>query len=383
MKQKLKYILILLGVIVISSTATYFVVTWRTKYVLLSDSEVIKGARTTYEKLVRQTEPLLLTGTDVLLIEDTEYVLTSSIVVEDDAKVIIKNSKFVQDVTHSSENHIQFYGDSSMEITDSVIDVNQWATWGFYGYSTLTQTNVSQSNVNLWLNLFDHAEGIFKEAIYRGTIGGDVKLSIDDGKKRSHIEMTFPVGAIVDESFVPTLKEFHFPNENDKHIQFQLDIINSGTIDWSFGANPDSDITIRDAKSINMTFALGIPGMEAEFTDLKTRHYDDETWEFGDGTVRLINTGVELWSPVAGQGNTLIIRSSSLSDIQYSTHDAKIYIYDSVIDLLVALEDVEVVVENSRITGDVKAQENGRIELINTKVRGEIIEEGNGRVIVK
>lgn len=384
MKQKYKSLTLILVTAMISGVGTYFAAEYLRTYKLVTDSEITRGVRTAYAKVVQQTEPIILTGDDVLLIENTEYILTSSILAQDNAKVIIKNSRFYQDLDYSPENHVLFYGDATMEITDSIVEVNKWVTWGFYDYSTLTETSVKHNTANPWLNLANNATGVFRDSLFRGTIADDAKLDIDGTKNRTHIEMVFPEGSIVDVSLPSDLEEFHFPSENDKGVGFQIDITNSKNLNWSITSRPDSDIIIRDAKGLNMTFSIGTsPGLEVELEDLQGQHYDDTSWELGSGTTRLINSSVHLWSPIAGKGNVLTLRNSDMSDLQYNSDDAKVYIYDSSIDLVSAIDDVYIRVENSTVYGQVYATDNGIVELINTKVIGEIKEEGNGEIIIR
>lgn len=379
------YILVILVVIGGSAVGTYFLMDKNNSCGVKNNGESVDGVQTSLSKVVRQTEPLLLTGNDVLTIEDTEYILGEKITARGDSKIIIKNSRLVQDQGYVTDNHIQLFDNASMEISDTFVNTSRYITWGFNDYSTYKATNISSPFFSApYMNFIDHAQGTFRNANFGGTLGGHARIDIEGGTKHA-VEMTFPKGAVIDEEFPKVAEQYLFPGDNDHPIYFQISIKNASVSHWAVGFETDSDITIRNSDELNITHAVNrTPGIEiVEFNDLKGKHYEDSVWELGNGSFRLVNSNVSQWSPVSGAGTVMSIRDSFMSDIQFSTGDAKIYIYDSVNSLLVASEDVYMRVEDSLVEGDVIARDNGVIELINTRVRGEIIEEGNGKVIVE
>ena len=107
-----------------------------------------------------------------------------------------------------------------------------------------------------------------------------------------------------------------------------------------------------------------------------------------------MNTNVYGWEPNVFADNTLIIRNSDYSGSAVNSGDAHYIIENSVIGQLVAYERVRMTVTGSVITGDVIANDNTEIILIDSHVEGtdngddglsggNIIVRGNGRVILR
>lgn len=340
----------------------------------------------TYAKEITNTKPITLTGNQVLEITDTHYIQKSDIVLKDNAKLIMKDSFFEHIGEHSFEYWLKAYDKSQVVVENSKIASSLWLNWNFYNASSLTLTNVDQDQSNIWHYFPDDSKVSAKNSRFKGTLDNNAQASID-GSKDTFIELVFPPDSTVDEHLPSVItNEYVFPNSNDRlPAKLNLSIKNSTTPNWGITVTEDDDITIRDTENLTVTFSFGYKFINEtiELSDLKVKKYTDASWSIKNTKLRLINTKTNKWSPIVGGENTLIIKNSELADNAFSNGKAKIIIEGSTAQFLRAKDDVQMTVKDSEVEGDVVAENNGRITLINTKVGGKKLEKENGKIIEK
>ena len=338
-----------------------------------------------YEYYIENDEPIILDGNDLLEIIDTHYVQKNQITIQDNAQLIIRDSLFEHQMDYRMQHTMELTGNADVVVDDSIVYLNVGTNWNLYDNASLSYSNVEFDGVNVWHGVSGSAQiTIDTMNIFGGTVSDNAYFDIS-GVSELEVEMVFPVGSIVDESFPVNIDSFSFPNEDDKNIDYSINITNSVSPSWGISVLPSSDITIRDSESVIITFVIGLPWEEEtiELEDLLVTHYDNRTWTVLDSTLTLVNVSTLPWSPIVGRHNTLVIRNSELADNAFSWDHGTLIVESSSIDYLRAQEYVEMTITDCTVVGDVLAIDNGKITLINTTVGGEIIEEDNGKVTIQ
>lgn len=339
----------------------------------------------TYTSSITRSEPITLTGDQVMEIVDTDFTHSKQITLKDKAKLIIKNSKFNHTNTYSFEHTLDAFDQAQVIVEDSTLISSPWLNWNFYNTSQLTLTNVDNERSNVWHGFQNSARATIKNARFSGTISHQVAFDITDSPA-TYIEYVFPDGARVDETLPANLNNYQFPGIDDNDVTFSVAIKNSKAIFWGITVNPNDDITIRDVSNgLTVTFAIKAPlaDVTAEFDDLKATTYADQTWNVSGMRLRLVNTKTTTWSPIVGDGNTLIIKNSELADNAFSWGTSKIVIENSNLSFVRAKDSVDITLRNSTVSGDVVAIDNGVMHLINTSVKGKQIQEGKGKILLE
>ena len=143
-----------------------------------------------------------------------------------------------------------------------------------------------------------------------------------------------------------------------------------------------------------MGVGIGFPSQNETMTAVGVRPglWEGQNWDFGVGAkLRLVNTFTYGWELNAWGGNTMVISDSDYSGSAVNGGDSHYVIDNTTTGQLIAFESVDMVVTNSIITGDVVANDNTVITLIDSTVGdetgehggGNVFARGNGRVILR
>lgn len=348
--------------------------------------KIKKGEDATYLSEVENTEMINLTGHEVLVIRDSHYIHRNKIFLHDNSKLVIQKSIFEHRHDYSFQHILEAYDNSEIIVSDSEIQSSDWLNWNFFDNSSLVFDNVKQKRSGIWHWFPDNSKLTAYNSRVRATIDHDADFYIENGTD-TFIELALQGSNIVVDEALPQKADYYrFPNENEKFVRVNLTMKNTKTSGWGITVVPTGDVTIRDAIDIVVTWSFGDPwrGKTIVLEDLKSGYYGDRTWDLGDNTkLHLVNTTVTRWSPITGNGNTMIIRRSELADNAFNWGDGKVVIEDSTAQFVRARNDVEITLKNTEVFGDVVAQDNGKITLINTKVSGKIVEEDEGKIVVE
>lgn len=336
-----------------------------------------------YSKEITNDKPITLTGNQVLEIANIHYIQKNDIILKDNAKLIIKDSFF----EHLGDSSFKYWLNASEKsqviVQNSKIKSTPWLNWNFYNSSSLTLNNVDQSESGIWHYFPDDSKVNAKNSNFKGTLANNAQADID-GSNDTFIELVFLPGSKVDEKLPKTITgQYVFPNNNDKiEGKMKLSLKNSKASNWGITVTEDDKITIRDTENLTVTFSFGYKFINEviDLSDLKVKRYADSSWNFKNTTLRLVNVKTNKWSPIVGEENTLIIKNSELADNAFSNNKAKIIIENSTAQFLRAKDYVQMTVRDSEIEGDVVAEDNGKINLINTKVGGKKVEKGQGKI---
>lgn len=212
------------------------------------------------------------------------------------------------------------------------------------------------------------------------------------------IELCMPWPTIMDAELPTETTDYVFDPGENSTIEYQLTMANSTIDGWGINVGPGSDITIRNTPSITVGVGIGYPAQDEAMTaeGIKPGHWEDQSWDFGaDAKLRLVNTFTYGWELNAWGGNTMIVRDSDYSGSAVNGSDSHYEIENSTSGQLVAFEQVDMIVTNSVITGDVVANDDTVITLIDCVVGidpstfedpptgGNVYARGNGRVVLR
>ena len=343
-----------LGPVVIDSSATVKAAAVKRGWL---DSEVEEKRYGIYAERVEVADPITLTGGETLEIVDTHYIISNKIHLSDEASLVIRDSLLELRQDYAFQHGLEATGNSAVEFHDSELQTSCTGSlnWVFIETASLNAVNIDMPGCNTW-NLFtgDSTADITNWDRLGATACSRSDVTIRDSATME-IELCFRDGAVVDEALPVEIVEFAFPGEDDQNVDFQLSIHDSSIDGWGIGVTPGSSITIRDAPAVTISVIVGFPWQQqtVELDGLARKLYEDQTWEIGDATLRLINTRTYGWEPNAFGDNTLIIRNSDYSGSSINSSNARYIIENSTMGLTRTQEMVEMPVRDSVIRGDV------------------------------
>jgi hypothetical protein len=363
-------------------------------------SEVAEADFQFFGHLLEKTGDITLSGNDEMVIEDTLFLHEGNITLTDNARLVIRNSF----VTHVKDFGFQYgvsaSGNSSITLENSSIGSN---CTGSFNYSFTDSAalhadhvDVGTGNCNTWFFMGgDSKIDIANWDYFGGTVCNDLAVAISDSEKME-VELCLPGGATVDMTLPTTVDRYSYGPYPAKGVDFSLEMTNSTVEGWGINVLPGAHITIRDADAITIGVIVGLPWQDvtAKLDGLETGYYSFNRWNIGpDATLTLINTSVYGWEPNVFADNTLIIRNSNYTASTVNSGDGLYEISDSTVNILSAAERVTMTVTNTVITGDVIANDDSVIILIDCEVRGadfgdgltggNVFARGNGKVILR
>ena len=402
-----------------SSSANLKVIASRPGFIDSGESSETYRVLGTFEE---SSTPIVLTGDDVLEITDTHFLHRGDITLSGNAKLIITDSilEHVKDFTFEYE--LKATENSEVIVNNSGIGTSCTGSfnWAFFDNAKLSANRMdpTHSKCNTW-NFMSGSSviDVIDWESFSGTVCDQTSVEIHDSR-RMEIELCMPWPTVMDTELPLEFDEYIFDQGPNSTMEFALSMFNSTVEGWGINVGPGSDITIRNTPSITVGVGIGFPSQNETMTAVGIRPglREDQSWDFGaDAKLRLVNTYTYGWELNAWGGNTMVIRDSDYSGSSVNGSDSHYLIENTTAALLVAFEQVEMTVINSVITGEVVANDdtvitlidsvvgdetgesgranvyaygngngngNGRVILRNTKVLGELITEGNGEIVV-
>jgi len=350
------------------------------------------------ENEIESKEPIVLSGNDVLEISDTYYKHRGAVTLSGDSKLIITNSVFEHVKDFAFEHELKVTDNAEVIVTNSGISTtcNGSFNWAFFDNSKLTVNgmNPALTKCNTW-NFMSGTSSINVTdwETFSGTVCDQTSVSIQDSH-RMEVELCMPWPTIMDTELPTVIDQYVFDPGENSTIEFALTMQDSTVDGWGINVGPESDITIRNTPGLAVGVGIGYPSVSETMVaeGIRPGHWDDQQWEFGAGAkLRLVNSYTYGWELNAWGGNTMAIRNSDYAGSAVNGSDSKYIIENSTSGQLVAFEEVEMLVTNSIITGDVVANDNTVITLIDSVVGeegnenhgGNVFARGNGKVILK
>lgn len=365
------------------------------------DSDVRSIDFRIYGRLVERTGDIELTGDQEMIIEDTLFLHEGNINLSGNAKLVVRNS-FVRHVKEFAFQYgVNASGNSRVVFEDSAIGSN---CTGSFNYSILENATLSASNVdigrnscNVWVFMSGTAAiSIDSWDGFGGTVCDGSNVAIENSDTLE-VELCFPEDSVIDTSLPISIDTFAFGPDPANSVEFSLSMSNVAMDGWGINVLPGADITIRDSDAITIGIIVGgrWSNETVELDGLALTRYDNKTWQIGpDASLTLVNTNVYGWEPNAFADNTIVITNSDYAASAVNSGDAHYEISDSTVDLISAGERVTMTITNTIIRGDVIANDDAVIILINCEVRGvdngddglfggNVFARGNGKVILR
>ena len=365
------------------------------------DSKPAQAQFHIFGRLVERTDDIVLTGDQELVIEDTLFVHTGNITLSGNARLVIRNSYLQHVKEFAFQYGLNANGNSTVVVENSSIGTNCSGSfnWGFFDTASLSADGMDpvHGSCNTWQFMGGTSSiQVANWDTYSGTVCEASMVNVSDSDTLE-MEFCFPDGSTIDTSLPTVVDTFSFGPDPDNGIAFALTMQNVTVDGWGINVLPASNITIRDSDAITIGVIAGFPwqNQTVEMDDLARKRYAEKTWIIGpDASLTLINTGVYGWEPNAFSNNTMVIRNSDYTASAVNSGDGHYDISDSTVDLISANERVTMTITNTVITGDVIANDDTVIILIDSEVRGtdhgddgrsggNVYARGNGKVILR
>lgn len=375
----------------------------------------------TYTRFETLEKPLILSGSEQLIIEDTQYLAQESITLRDTATLIVRNSFFIHHGKSGKSVSLIATGNSKVIIDNSTLNVpcDESVFWTFENYAELVASTVSSATADCFpLQRFsEKATGqITSWDDSHVAICGESIINLKDSKN-SDIDLCFPPAATTSESFPKISTDVYtFPNDKDFGIGFLLTLTNSSIRSWNIYTAPKTDITIHNTHNLNIRIVAGKPWNKKSIllNGLHTGVYIDETIALNDAKLHLLNTTINHFDLSAEHNNRILVRNSSVGNILAKEDSIVIIEKASTAKNIETLDNAEITVQNSTIQNSVSSNDSSKITLVNsifsaasdgeifhvpsqtirardtstitltqTPLKGSIVEEGNGRVVIQ
>ncbi len=360
-------------------------------------SQVTEGRYRIYAERIDLDEPITLAGDDVLTFEDAYVVHRGDIRLRDNAQLVLRDSMLLHDKDHAFQYELVAEGNARVVVERSGIGsvCNGAFNWAFFDQSSLHAEGMDPTfaQCNTWNFLSGSSQvQVTGWDTFSATICDGSTVAVH---RSNTLELEFCLSQYVtiDTTLPATIEgEWVFDAEDDPGARYSLTVTDSEVDGWGINVVPGTDLTIRDGGAVTIGIIVGLPwdNLTVEVEGLRIGHYDDHTWQIGDSRLRLVNTEVYGWEPNVFHNNTLVIRDSDYTQSVINSGTAHYEIEGSRLQHLAAIERVTMTVRNSTITGDVVANEDSHIVLIDSQVKadaqgnlGNIYAKDNARITLR
>lgn len=329
----------------------------------------------------------LVLDDETLLIENERYIVEGDIILQGDAKLVIKDSVFKQTGVGSQGVSLNAYDNSEIIFENSKLRTSDWVDWTFYDNAKLiyNQSNIDKSEP--WHSFRGNSSAIILGSMFGGTIYDSASFIIRDSPF-VFIELFVQQGQTLEESGLRPghVDKLVFPDGNDKNISYLVDIENSEIDNWGIGVTPWGKLKLKDSRDVNICMPIHNPlyGAEVYFDNLKRDVvYDYREIMYENTEIILENVSASGWCFNTWQDNIIHVSNSDIDDINHNGGNGKQYYENVNSHVAIAADNVYIEIKDSLIKGDAVAKDNSTIMLINTIVKGDIIESDSGTVIVE
>ncbi len=345
-------------------------------------------------------EPIILVGDDVREFTDALVYHRGPIDLSGDARLVLRDALLVHDKDYAFQYELVAHDRATVVVEDSAVGTtcNGSFNWAFFDDAGLEARHVdpTYAGCNTWAFMSGRSRiNVDGWDTFSGTVCDGAQVEVHRSKTLE-LEFCLSSGVTIDTTLPAVIDDFTFDREDDPGAAYSLHVTESEVDGWGVNMVPGTDLTIRDGGAVTIAIIAGLPwdGLTVEVDGLRSGRYEDQTWLVGDSRLRLVNTEVYGWEPNAFHTNTIVIRNSDYSGSAVNGGQAHYEIVDSRAGQLVAAERVTMTVRNSVITGDVVANDDAEIVLIDCMVEGSpaadgarttgnVIARGNGRVVLR
>lgn len=265
-------------------------------YILDIKPEFVQRPSISPTQTVTLSQELNLAGDNVYEVSDSRLIISASVNLRDNSKLIVKNSIIDVRQDFDLQYRLNAYDDSAVEMENVIIDTSQkWQNFYFSQNSNLIAKNVYGVNRNLpWYVFIDNAH----VSIENTTMGFYVSpSSVEFEIVGSDIwgELALPENVTADLTFKKGITEsFVFPGDQVSGVDYKISAQNTLFRAWSINVLANSDVTIRDTEDISISFRFRENAV-VEMSNLSNKHYDYQSFQYDDIKFRLVNSTVTEW----------------------------------------------------------------------------------------
>lgn len=174
----------------------------------------------TYAKTIVSDAPIILKGDDVLEITDTNFIHNESIYLEDNAQLIIRDSRLELRQDYAGQHGLFASGNSRVIFVNSELHTSCTGTlsWTFFDSSAIEGSDIVMPGCNIWVGFFGDSTGTISNWDYFGATTCDNAVVDIEDSAEMELELCYGPGVVVDETLPRDITEFTFPNENDSGV---------------------------------------------------------------------------------------------------------------------------------------------------------------------
>ena len=338
-------------------------------------------------------EGLILSGNQTQRYEDKELIVSGNIVVLDNSKLEIKNSRITIDIDYNKQYALVVKNNATLYIDNCYYQSIDWRWYNFEYFDNAKIRIVDFENENApWQTVEQNVSAEFIRAAAGITI-----FANDD-----EIDDPFRGSILIRESnsvyFEIDLKpeidyDFEFPNGfveewHPDYFEGSIDVYNSTITNLDIDIWAGVDVVVRNTDPLELGWIFGdgfgqkhSVGSSAEIVGLKNMSYDDFTFEANNASLHLINTYVGGWWPIVTGDFELTVRDCFMMD-PWAYNQAKFYVYDSFIFYMSAANEAIVEIHDSVVEDSLVALDNSTIMLFNTSFAGETSKDPGAKIII-
>jgi len=358
-----------------------------------NEKDLSQGKPTITEDTVLEQvilDGLNLVGLEERIYNNTELIIRGDIDIEDNAKLMIINSKIIIDQEYNKQYSLNVKDSATLIVDNAYYESLEWRWFNFNYYNDAKVQIVDFENEQEpWQTIESNVHAEFVRApagitifntVGRDFIGSIVIEESDyiyfeiDLKPGEKYELEFPNGFV---------EEWH-PN----YFEGTIDVYNSTITNLDIDLWPGVNVTVINSNHFSVGWIFGdgwgqqySEGDSAEIIGLKNMHYEDFTVEANNATLRLINTTLDSWWPLVTGDFNLTVRECRMTD-PWAYNEATFKIYDSYIFYMSATNNAIVEIHDSVVEDSLVALESSTIKLYATEFSGGTTIDPQARIFI-
>ncbi|TSC62581.1 MAG: hypothetical protein G01um101448_32 [Parcubacteria group bacterium Gr01-1014_48] len=334
----------------------------------------VKNDNSDYEGIDVENKPIILRGDQKLVIENQHYLVGESIVLKDNATLVVRNSLFEHVSSLGKIIALNAYDNSRVILQNSILAVSceETVSWNFHDSASLAAQDITTTAAGCFpfQKFMDSSRAhITSWDSVNVTTCDNTEITLQNSKKLL-LDPCFGTGARVDEAFPQqTTAAYVFPNKNEFEISSVLSLSNSSVKMWHVRVVPASDITIRNTDNISLDIHAQRPWEQKTVSarGLMNGLFKDETLKFVDAKLHLLNTSVRAWNFFLEHTNKLYLENSAVHTITES-EDTVAIVQDSIIDTIETKDFSEATFQKSRLLEAAYSFDKSKITFIDSTI---------------
>ncbi len=261
-------------------------------------------------------QPLLLSGSDSKVFDNLDITIRAPITVSGNATLTITNSRLTWDQQYHQQYRLAVQDQSRFALKNVITQTLRglWINWDFKGSADISEIGVTRDV--LWQSATDSVNFVADQS--------DIGLTIFGWSDASGNRVSATNSKVYYELIpLPGTYDFSLPNEGPvaswtASFLGNVSMTNSIVTKIDFDLQNATNITIRDSNNISIGWILNFTGDGLAYSTagIQNRHYADQSWTVGDSTLRIVNTNVASFWPIAYGNFTWNISDSTMVDVR-------------------------------------------------------------------